>query len=75
MKPVIGDKVVYLDEKTQQLVCGVLAETFVGPLSGKTRARVVDFASEVSDPDAGRTMYYEKLRLPPLPQGQFYARR
>ena len=66
--PVVGDAVEYEDHDGN-IVGGILAEVWPSELTGNLRARVCDFPSEYSDLDAGRQLYYDKLRLP---AGQFH---
>ena len=60
--PCVGDTVEYIHE--EHVVEGILAEVWTSDLSGKTRARVVDFSSERKDEEAGKQLYYDRLRLP-----------
>lgn len=49
----VGDVVVYWTPHETQAE-GVVADRAISPLTGNPRVRVVDFASEMSDPDAGK---------------------
>jgi hydrogenase maturation factor len=51
--PQPGDRIIYAG-RTGNHVAGIVAERAIGPLSGNPRYRVVDFASEMRDEEAGR---------------------
>ena len=56
----IGDEVVFHGDHGN-LVRGLVAERTVSPLTQRTMYRVVDFASEMFDADAGKWIAHGKL--------------
>jgi hypothetical protein len=56
----VGDEVVYHGEH-DNLVQAIVAERAATPLAGITRCRIVDYWSEVDDPDAGRWIGHDRL--------------
>ncbi len=58
--PEIGDRV-YFYGRGDAMVCGILAERAIGPLTGNPRYRVVDLPSEMRDPEAGRWVPVEEV--------------
>lgn len=52
-QPQPGDRIYYYGDH-DQVVNGIVAERQLGPLTGDPNYRVVDFASEMKDPEAGR---------------------
>jgi len=61
--PALGDIVEFVANGV--LVSAVLVDTWDSPLSGRRRARVADSWSDRDDPDAGKDLYFDQLRLPP----------
>jgi len=55
----VGDKVTYL--KDGHIIKGIVADAMKSPLLGDLHYRIVDFASEMEDEDAGRWINADKL--------------
>jgi hypothetical protein len=58
----VGDEIVFISEH-QTLVRVIVAERALGPLSQRMRYRVVDFASEMFDPEAGRWLDHDQVYM------------
>ena len=50
----VGDRVIYYPRNSDIMAGGIVAERAVSPLTGNPRFRIVDFAREIADPDAGQ---------------------